>query len=106
MRMNYSGAPCRCRTEMVWIRHYLIKPLRMPRDGSHADEENQYADDVCLYQGDIIGVHRESSMLSARVLENRPRERELNGMGSLANNSAAQPVWSKIACSVDREHFG
>jgi hypothetical protein len=39
----------------------------MLRDRSHADEENQYADDVCLYQRDIIGVHREFSMLSAHI---------------------------------------
>jgi hypothetical protein len=78
----------------------------MLRDGSYADEENQYADDVCLYQRDIIGVHREFSMLSAHISKSRPRERELTGMRWLANNGAAQPVWTKIAWGVDVEQIG
>jgi hypothetical protein len=78
----------------------------MLRDGSHADEENQYADDVCLYQRDIIGVHREFSMLSARISKSRPREGELTGMGSLGDNGAGHPVRTKIARGVDVEQIG
>ena len=78
----------------------------MLRDGSHADEENQYADDVCLYQCDIIGVHREFSMLSARISKSRPREGEPTGMGSLGNNGAGHPVRTKIAGGVDVEQIG
>lgn len=78
----------------------------MLRDGSHADEENQYADDVCLYQCDIIGVHREFSVLSAHISKSRPREGKLTGMGSLANNGAGHPVRTKIARGVDVEQIG
>jgi hypothetical protein len=56
---------------MVQIRHHLIEPLRMLRDRGHADEENQKADDVRLYKRDIIGVHRESSILSAHISKMR-----------------------------------
>lgn len=78
----------------------------MLRDRSHADEESQYADDVCLYQSDKIGVHHEFSMLSDRVSNSRPRQVELTGMGSLANNGAGHPVWTKIARGVDGEQIG
>jgi hypothetical protein len=45
-------------------------------------------------------------MISAQISKSRPRGGELTGMGALANNGAAQPGWTKIAWSVDREHIG